>query len=137
MLAERGLGDDRLQEPDGLPGPAGREQGFGVQLLRGLELRAQPGDFGLDERPRGQVRVRLTTPAGQRCLEGPAGLIGMSLGQRLAGGSEVVREPGRVQSVGRHIQPVSGGPGHQHLRRRTRGPTGFQDAPEVGDVGLQ
>ena len=103
----------------------GREQ---PQLAEPGRLGGQPG-----ARPR-QIRVRLPAPQ-------PGGGPQQVSGVRGIGREDLVRRARptartRRRRPTRPPQGVTGRPGDQDPGRCPRGPVGFQDAPEVRDVGL-
>jgi hypothetical protein len=117
-------GHQRLQLADQLCVAAGGEPELGQLLDRGPPQLLQAGGLGLRPGLVGELRQRRPPPQPQRLPEQPRRLGRVRRRDPMGRGDQPL-EPGRVDPLGVHLQPVAGGPGGQQ-------PRGLPERPAEG-----
>jgi len=114
-------GDQRLQFPHQLAVAACGQPQLGPQFDGGQPQLLQAGRLGLRPRPVGELRQRRPAPQSQRLRQQPQ-RPGRVAGRRAVGVGDQPLEPGRVDLLGVHIEPVAGRPRGQPRRNRAERP---------------
>ncbi len=122
-----GIGGDRggVVEP---------QPGRDVQFTRDQTQLAEPGGFGDGPRLVGELGERRPLPQRQRILEQIAHRVGIGVGAGLL--DHFLESPG-VHGCPRQPQGVAGCGAHQQAGRSAWRTARFEQAAQVGDVGLQ
>ena len=114
-LAERVLGDQRLELSDHLGVPAERQPRVDLQLQGRRAQVGEARDVALGERLVGEIGERLAAPEREAFVEPGGGLPRTIRGQLVPGLREQPLEPVRVEPVGVELQAVPALPGHDQV----------------------